>query len=97
MDAQGISEGSLLWLQASDVYSFGVILYEILTGGRAWSSLHPSQIHYAVAVEKQQLPWPQHVPEFLKGLAKRCLSHEVSSRPSFEEIEQATQKAIDES
>ena len=74
----------------SDIFAFGAVLYEMLTGKRAFDRQSGSDIIIAVAREE---PRPmrelvKNVPEELKRIVKRCLRKQPEERyASISEVE----------
>ena len=74
----------------SDIFAFGAVLYEMLTGKRAFERQSSSDIIVAVAREE---PTPlrelvKDVPEDLKRIVKRCLRKQPEDRyDSIAEVE----------
>ena len=74
----------------SDIFAFGAVLYEMLTGKRAFERKSSSDIIIAVAREE---PTPirelvKDVPEELKRIVKRCLRKQPEDRyASIAEVE----------
>ena len=74
----------------SDIFAFGAVLYEMLTGKRAFERKSSSDIIIAVAREE---PTPlrelvKNVPEELKRIVKRCLRKQPEDRyASIAEVE----------
>ena len=65
----------------SDIWSFGAVIYELLTGGRAFYGATPADT--IVAVLSQEPDWsllPAETPEGLKALLQRCLQKDVRNR-----------------
>jgi serine/threonine protein kinase len=58
--------------KASDVYAFGVLLYEIVTGQRAYAGIAIPMLPHRVAVEGLRPVWPSGVPTDLRRLAELC-------------------------
>jgi serine/threonine protein kinase len=58
--------------RASDVYAFGVLLYEVVTGQRAYAGIAISMLPHRVAVEGLRPVWPSGVPTDLRRLAELC-------------------------
>ncbi len=59
------------------MYAFGVLLWEMLTGGRAWDGLTPAQVMLAVALNQQRLSYPITSPPDLT----RCVPCRLRSPP----------------
>jgi serine/threonine protein kinase len=51
---------------ATDAFSFGVVLWELMSGRRAWRGMGPMQIMNAVTLEKRTLLVPDHWPADVK-------------------------------
>ena len=51
---------------ATDAFSFGVVLWELMSGRRAWRGLAPLQVINAVTLERRTLPVPEHWPAELR-------------------------------
>jgi serine/threonine-protein kinase len=73
---------------ASDVYSTGLVLYEILTGHRAFSGGTAAEV--AMARLGGRVPSPMEVrpdvPAALDAIVRWCLRPDVGSRPSASEL-----------
>ena len=68
---------------AADVYAFGAILFEMLTGRRAWRG----DDGFAVALARLREPPPdprsvRAVPDALAELCLRCMAREPAGRPA---------------
>jgi serine/threonine protein kinase len=75
--------------KASDVYAFGVLLYEVITGQRAYAGVPIPLLPHEVAVQGLRPTWPEGMPpgcRDLRKLAEACWAHNPQDRPSFAEI-----------
>ena len=65
----------------ADIWAFGVVLYEMLTGRRAFPGDEISDV--LAAVLRQDIDWsalPEDTPPRLRRLLERCLDRDVKSR-----------------
>jgi eukaryotic-like serine/threonine-protein kinase len=65
----------------SDIWSFGAVIYELLTGKRAFFGATPADT--IVAVLSQEPDWsalPAETPDGLRALLQRCLQKDVRHR-----------------
>jgi Tol biopolymer transport system component/tRNA A-37 threonylcarbamoyl transferase component Bud32 len=65
----------------SDIWSFGAVIYELLTGKRAFFGATPADT--IVAVLSEEPDWsalPAETPDGLKALLHRCLQKDVRNR-----------------
>ncbi len=69
----------------SDVFAFGVVLYELLSGRRAF--VGATGLETAAAILRDEpAALPSHVPAQLGELVKRCLRKQGAKRPGAEEV-----------
>ena len=70
------------------MYSFGVLLWEMLTGTRAYAGMTHAQIVVAVVAKRQALSFPETLaaPPVLLNLTLSCMAHNPEQRPCFDEI-----------
>ena len=72
--------------EKADVYSYGVVLWECLTGKPPWEGLNAIQVITAVAFQERTLPLPDEDRSYFANLCRRCMCHDVNTRPSFAEV-----------
>lgn len=58
--------------KSSDVFAFGILLYEIVTGQRAYAGVPIPLLPHRVAVEGLRPTWPSDVPCDMMRLAESC-------------------------
>ncbi len=66
--------------KASDVYAFGVLLYEIVTGMRAYAGVPIPLLPHRVAVEGLRPTWPSGTPVDMMRLAEACWAEKAQDR-----------------
>ncbi|KAI8470186.1 MAG: hypothetical protein J3K34DRAFT_521543 [Monoraphidium minutum] len=75
--------------KASDVYAFGVLLFEMMSGRRAYSGVPPPLLPHEVARQGLRPEWPSGMPpgcSDLRRLAELCWAQLPQDRPSFQDI-----------
>ncbi|WIA42087.1 hypothetical protein OEZ86_009363 [Tetradesmus obliquus] len=86
MSPEVLLGGGAAFTPAADVYSWGVLLWEMLTGSRAYAGMAAPAVVCQVAVLKRGLAIPKNLPAALDDLLRRALSPEPQDRPSFAEV-----------
>jgi serine/threonine protein kinase len=69
--------------KASDVYAFGILLYEILTGKRAYAGVPIPLLPHEVARQGLRPSWPRNLPpgcRDLQSLAEACWAQQPQDR-----------------
>lgn len=78
-------------------YAWGVLLWEMLTGSRAWAGMAAPAVVCQVAVLKRSLAIPKHLPKVLEDLLSRALSPKPRERPEFADIVEVLTEFVQES
>ncbi|KAK8860760.1 hypothetical protein M9Y10_012426 [Tritrichomonas musculus] len=73
--------------KSSDVYSFSLILYELMTGEKAFKELKdPREIKKTITELNERPEFKQPILQCYRELIEKCWSQEPSDRPTFDEI-----------
>ncbi|KXZ50296.1 hypothetical protein GPECTOR_17g935 [Gonium pectorale] len=74
--------------RSADVYMFGILMWELYTGGVAFSNLAgtPIKLLQTVIGDGVRPPWPEGTPVWYQSLAARCWAGNAKQRPSFRRI-----------
>eukprot|EP00879_Flechtneria_rotunda_P001352 GHRR01001502.1.p1 GENE.GHRR01001502.1~~GHRR01001502.1.p1 ORF type:complete len:1180 (+),score=462.14 GHRR01001502.1:255-3794(+) len=72
--------------KAADVYSFGVLLWQMVTGSRAWAGMSHMAVVDVVCCKRLQLQFPEDAPEAFVLLGQACMAYDPAERPSFRDI-----------
>ncbi|MGE5049893.1 MAG: tetratricopeptide repeat protein, partial [Deltaproteobacteria bacterium] len=65
----------------ADLFNFGAVLYEMLSGKRAFSAGSAAETGYAILF-RQPEPLPASVPRHLRQIVERCLEKDREKRPA---------------
>lgn len=76
--------------KAADVYSFGILLWELYTGGTAFSNIPGPHIGHAITTGKRPI-FSLATPPAYQLLAETCWSPDPEARPTFPQIIQCLQ------
>jgi len=71
--------------KASDVYAYGILLYEIITGSRAYAGVPIPLLPHEVAMQRLRPQWPKKASlapscQRLRELAEACWTHKAQDR-----------------
>lgn len=69
--------------KASDVYAYGILLYELITGQRAYVGVPIPLLPHEVALQGLRPEWPRNMPaesSMLRDLAEACWQHKPQDR-----------------
>ncbi|KAG2499690.1 hypothetical protein HYH03_002625 [Edaphochlamys debaryana] len=74
--------------RSADVYMFGLLMWELYTGGVAFSNLSgtPIKLLQTVIADGVRPPWPEGTPGWYASLASRCWAGNPKQRPSFRRV-----------
>ena len=72
--------------KSTDVFSWGVLLWELVSGRRAWRNLGPVGVGQAVGEQGCQLPMPRGAPTGVVAMLQRCWDQDPALRPRFSEL-----------
>uniref|UniRef100_A0A3Q0SYI6 Protein kinase domain-containing protein n=1 Tax=Amphilophus citrinellus TaxID=61819 RepID=A0A3Q0SYI6_AMPCI len=76
-----------IYSSQSDVWSFGVLLWEIFSlGCRPYPELSVTQEFYSALKRGYRMTRPEHAPDDMYDLMKRCWEEKPQSRPSFSSL-----------
>ncbi|GIM02541.1 hypothetical protein Vretimale_7360 [Volvox reticuliferus] len=71
---------------STDIYSFGVMLWQLVTGEKPFSDVHPGRVFVGVCSRTLQLEWPPEAHPMVRKLGVACLSFDKRQRPSFTKV-----------
>jgi tetratricopeptide (TPR) repeat protein len=78
--------------QRADLFNFGLVLYEMLSGKRAFTGESHTETSYAI-ISRRPAPLPLSAPRNLRRLVQRCLEKDREKRPaSAREVLQMLQR-----
>ncbi|CAD7698469.1 unnamed protein product, partial [Ostreobium quekettii] len=70
---------------AVDVYSYGMLLWEMVSGSKAFSGMHRNEVMVAT-VEGRRPAIPSHCPTKFASLIQECWQQDNARRPTFKKI-----------
>ena len=72
--------------QGADVYSWCVLLWEMVTGRRAWAGLQPEAVATLKCSGAATLAFDTRFPTVFRELGRDCIQDDCMARPSFYDI-----------
>ena len=84
-----------LYSHASDSWSFGVVLWELLIGQAPYKNLQYHTVLYKIGEHNLTLPIPAKMEPGFANLMRGCWDISVSSRLTFNQIEQELMKILE--